>query len=332
MERHEIKHSINRYLDNLYEADEIDQLQAIIRSEIDSGYLDERIKELWIECLDESYVEEYDKRELKKEARLLIERIEQFRPRKKRTLMKKWISIAAALLILFATSLTYYIIRDQNPAEEEITYLELEVPYGERKELLLADGSRVILNAGTLIRYPEKFPDHERNIFLDGEAFFAVQSDRNQPFIVSTANMTIKVLGTEFNVKTYGEDELASVAVQKGKVRVETEDMSSQLIAGDHITLNNRTKDYQKKKVDAANITYWVKGGLAFYNAPITDVVKELTRIYNCKIHFEEGQTFMNLIEGEHDNKSIESVLKSIEYTSGIKFRKEGKDYILYKE
>lgn len=331
-EAHHIKNRINRYLDNLYGADEIEQLQEIIRLELDSGYLDERMKEIWLECLSSTKNKEMDKEQLKKEARRLIERIEQSPFTKRRKVYAKWIGIAASLLLLITLSIGVYLMNGRKGTAGDISYLEIQVPYGKKKELLLADGSRIILNAGSLFRYPDHFAGEEREVYLDGEAFFSVESNPKQPFIVVTRNMTIEVLGTEFNVKTYGEDELASVSVKKGKVQVNTEEMSSRLSIGDHITLNNVTKDFRKKKVEANSITHWITGGLAFHETPIADVAKELTRIYNCKIYFEDGQIFTNLIKGEHDNKSIESVLKSIEYTSGIKFRKEQGNYILYKE
>ena len=69
----------------------------------------------------------------------------------------------------------------------------------------------------------------------------------------------------------------------------------------------------------------WMKGGLRFYSTPIRDVAKELERVYNCRITFASGQDFNNLITGEHDNKSLEAVLKSIEFISGdIKYKKRG--------
>ena len=330
-DKHHINKDINRYLDDLYGADEIDKLQDIIRSEVDSANLDARIKDVWDESLEQkSTAVPDDKEKLRKEAFLLLKKTEV--PVSKQWKISKWMSIAASLLLMITIGwAVYYNMPDSDTGQTTATFLEIKVPYGDKKEILLSDGSRVILNAGTTMRYPQKFTGIEREVYLDGEAFFNVVSNVKQPFIVTSDNVSVKVLGTEFNVKSYGEDELASVSVKSGKVQVETEEISSRLTSGDQITLNNFTKDYQKKKIELKGITYWVQGGLAFYETPIADVAKELTRIYNRNIRFEEGQSFNNLIVGEHDNKSIESVLKSIEYTSGIKFRKEGEDYILYK-
>ena len=328
-EKHDI---INRYLDNMYGADEIEQMQQLIRSEVGSEYLDERMREFWIECLDSATTGKQDKESLRREALRLIERTKQSRTKQKKWRIPAWTKVAASVLFLVATSLTVYFVADDRFMNTDVVYHELKVPFGQKEEITLADGSRVVLNAGSIFRYPERFTQEERNVYLDGEALFSVTSNIKQPFIVTSTNMAIKVLGTEFNVRTYGEDELAAVSVKSGKVQVMTEEMTTRLTSGDHITLNNRTKDFQKNKVELKSISYWVKGGLAFHETPIRDVAKELTRIYNHKIHFEKGQSFNNLIIGEHDNKSLEAVLKSIEYTSGIKFRKEGDDYILYKE
>ena len=75
----------------------------------------------------------------------------------------------------------------------------------------------------------------------------------------------------------------------------------------------------------------WRKGSLRFSSTPVRDVAKELERMYNCRITFAEGQEFNNLISGEHDNKNLEAVLQSSEYTSGILYKKEGNQVLLYK-
>lgn len=78
-------------------------------------------------------------------------------------------------------------------------------------------------------------------------------------------------------------------------------------------------------------LPYGSKGGLRFSSTPVRDVAKELERMYNCRITFAEGQEFNNLISGEHENKSLEAVLQSMEYTSGIRYRKEGNHIFLFK-
>ncbi len=325
---------INRYLDNFYATEEVHRLRELIRSEIGSESLDARMKELWIECLASREEPLYKEELLKREAeRLLEERVgKAVTPKKRQWKLRLWSRVAASLLLLIVASWTvYYAAKDRHLSTTELTYQEVHVPYGEKKELLLPDGTTVLLNAGSHFSYPDKFMGEERQVKLNGEGFFSVAKDKSHPFVVSSRDLDIKVLGTVFNVKTYEEDELVSVAVRSGKVQVDTDGISSRLTSGEQITLNHRTKDYQKKTVEANSISSWRKGGLFFNETPIADVVRELNRIYNCKVRFEEGQNFNNLIVGEHDNKSIESVLKSIEYTSGIKCRKEGSEYILYK-
>ena len=84
---------------------------------------------------------------------------------------------------------------------------------------------------------------------------------------------------------------------------------------------------------EEGGVAVWIKGSLRFNSTPIRDVAKELERVYNCRITFAPGQDFNNLITGEHDNKSLEAVLKSIEFISGdIKYKKEGINVLLYKE
>jgi len=325
----QVRERINQYFDDLYTADEIDQLLDLIRAELHSDYLDRRLKEVWVESLTRNEDPVYTKEQLRKEAHKLLDQLNAGKP--KVVSWIKWASVAAVFLVLLVSSLTVYYLSKDSIRNNVLVYKTENVPYGEKKEILLADGSRVVLNSGSVLRYPDSFNDRERKVYLDGEAFFSITQKKDAPFIVGSEKLAVKVLGTEFNMKAYKHDQQSSVSVKNGKVQVETEEMSSKLVAGDHITLDNYSKDYQKRKIELKSISVWIKGGLTFYETPIEDVVKELTRIYNRTIRFEEGQTFNNFINGEHDNKSIESVLKSIEYTSGIKCRKEKDEFVLYK-
>lgn len=324
-EKNDIQKKIDRYLDGLYIREEVDILKKELQSKENIEYLDVCSEKLWEESLASYNRTGEEDQKNKQEAKLLIRRIQ-----KKTFSIRPLLNIAACLVMVAILGWGIFYSGSFRPDNNELI-TELYVSYGEKKEIKLSDGSTVILNSGTRIKYPAQFKGKERRVELSGEAFFSIAKDAEHPFIVTTNDLSVKVLGTEFNMKVYDLDERAAVSVKSGKVEVETEDAISRLIAGEQIQVNTITKDYQKGREDFNNISSWIKGGLFFNEAPIGDVVKELERIYNCPIRFEDGQSFDNLIVGEHDNKSIESVFESIEYTTGIKYRKEGKEFVLYK-
>ena len=115
---------------------------------------------------------------------------------------QKFARVAAVIVPLFllAGGMFYYL----SPRNEMI---EVSVAYGEQKRLILPDSSEVWLNAGSSILYPETFAKNKRQVILNGEAYFSVKKDTVSPFIVETSQLSVKVLGTRFNVKAYPNDE-----------------------------------------------------------------------------------------------------------------------------
>ena len=213
---------------------------------------------------------------------------------------------------------------------QSIYYLEVATAYGEMKELCMPDGTKVVLNSSSSISYPESFEMKERRVKLEGEGFFQVHRDESMPFIVSTNCFEVKVLGTSFNVKSYSTDNIVSVEVESGKVQVDMPEAMIRLQAHESITINTMTGDYLKEG-NIENEAQWRNGTLRFNRTPIHDVAKELERMYGCRIRFAEGEEFNNCISGEHDNRSLKSVLATIELTTGLKYKIEGDDVLIYK-
>ncbi|MPN14980.1 hypothetical protein SDC9_162309 [bioreactor metagenome] len=234
-------------------------------------------------------------------------------------------SIAAAIAVIFSLFRLY-----EDVSRQDIYYECIETTYGERKDITLPDGSMVILNSCSRLRYPTKFTQQTREVRLQGEAFFDVAKDPDRQFVVSAGQFCVKVLGTAFNIKSYDMDEITSVKVDRGKVQIEMPEATMRLSAQERVEVNS-LRGTIKKRQDLYETAGWRKGCLYFDATPIQDVARELEREYNCSIVFQEGQEFDNLISGEHDNQSLESVLQSLEYISGIKYKKNNRHILLYK-
>lgn len=215
--------------------------------------------------------------------------------------------------------------------QSNITYIEVMAADKERKEIILPDGSTVVLNARSSLRYPNKFIADNRMIEIKGEAFFQVSKDKDHPFIVRTDEGDVKVLGTSFDVKAYKEDKLFSVSVKTGKVEVKMKESLMRLLPNECLIYNKENGEMTKRKDNAEKVTSWIQGGLYFNNTPIQSIVLELERMYGCKIELDSNCVFDETLFGEHDNQSLEAVLKSIEYSTGIKNKKENERIVLYK-
>jgi len=317
---------IRRFLENFYTKEDTEQFFRDIRDRENDTLIDNIIWQLEEECglLENPDTINYE--QYKQEAKELLNRLEK---RKKMRLRQIAVYIATMASVLFLAVYIYHYVKTTETSS--VLYSEAVTSYGEKRRLMFSDSTRVVLNSRTNIAYPDNFGKNERRIRLSGEAYFDVNRDKT-PFIIETGRFDIQVLGTAFNVKAYDEDEIVSVAVNEGRVQVSMPEATLVLKPKEKITLNTRTGEIMKEIVrNNAHSSAWIQGWLCFDRTPIRDIARELERIYGCRIVFKEGDEFNNLISGEHDNRSLESVLQSIEYTSGIKYMKKDNEVLFYK-
>ena len=312
---------LQRYWDNLYTTEDVQHLSTL-PSDIDDD-------KLWQESLDSALdSDDKEKEQHKAEARQLLDHLRKSKvnPKNKHRQLQKLLSVAALVCFVFGSIYLWNYWR-----KTSVLYLEIATSVNERQDIVLPDGTRLTLNACSRVRYPEQFTNETRNVELEGEGFFKVAHDETHPFIVKTSRMEVQVLGTQFNMKSYSTDEIISVEVEEGKVQVSLPEIITRLKAGDQLVYNTSSNLFTKQHIKH-DIACWRNGYLYFDKTPITDVAKMLERLYGCHIRFAPHQEFNNLVSGEHDNQSLESVLQSIEYTSGIHYVKEKKGFLLYKD
>lgn len=318
------KNLYRRYVDDLYTTEDARQLLDSLPNSDDHEILNELSSDIWEEAATQQPLTDLEREHYKREARQLLKRIEH----KKRTWLRRIavVAVSTAAIVCLALGGMHYL---KHLNERQIIYMEAATSYGERKQILLPDGTQLTLNSCSHVRYPNNFIGEERKIELEGEGYFQVHRNEKQPFIVSTRRFDVRVLGTCFDIKSYSSDEVVSVEVESGKVQVDLPEAMMRLKGKEQVLINTISGEYSKRREDRP-VAIWKKGGLRFNSTPIRDVAKELERVYNCRITFADGQ-FNNLISGEHDNKSLEAVLQSIEYTSGIRYKKEGNRILLHK-
>ncbi|WP_170063242.1 FecR family protein [Polaribacter porphyrae] len=178
-----------------------------------------------------------------------------------------------------------------NTETQEIVYNKLTVPYGKRFKLELSDGSQVALNSGTSIRYPVKFIEGKnRQVYITGEAFFEVAKDKQHPFIVNAQDLNVQVLGTQFNVAAYPEDNSTEVVLVEGSVGMYnknkkfSKNTTTVLNPGVMGTYKKINKETTTQEVNTSIYTSWVKGNVVFRNATFNNISTKLERLYNVTI------------------------------------------------
>ena len=239
-------------------------------------------------------------------------------------------NIAAALLVpvLIAGAI---LVSRKNPSP---SLCELSVPAGQNDSLTLPDGSRIWLNAGSSLVYPESFSGGVRQVFLSGEGYFSVAKDVKHPFILKAGNMSVEVLGTEFNVSSYRDMQSSSVALIEGSVRmrVEHDGMISESLMkpGEKICYDKATGRLTRDNVYAEASCAWRKGGFCFSNQPLSDIVAQFERVFSVRIEVVSEEMLktcfsMAFVNGE----SLDSMLKAIADIGKMQFVRKNDTYII---
>lgn len=185
--------------------------------------------------------------------------------------------------------------------EEGKTVLNtLYVPYGKRTKMILADGTQVYLNSGSTLVYPSSFDGVQREVYLEGEAYFYVQKEEgSRRFVVQTAYKAVEVLGTQFNVLAE-EGEMFEAVLVTGKIALESESGQVILEPNQYYGYSPKTGNEQVKEVDVSDYVSWINGKLKFSKEPLSKVLHKVEKIYNVKV---------TLLYPEYDNYKVSGSL-----------------------
>ena len=209
-----------------------------------------------------------------------------------------------------------------NFKNEKIASNFLTIPRGGQFSLNLEDGTKVLLNSDSKIKYPVKFiKGKKRQVeLLYGEAFFDVSSSQNNngsEFIVSTKTQKINVLGTKFNIKAYSEDDIITTTLVEGKVKVENGENQILLFPNQQSKVDSNSPVINVSDVDVSQQISWINGLFSFNDTSLEDIMHALSRWYDLEFIFksanQKGFIFSGILER---TKSIEDILFIIEKTS----------------
>ena len=211
---------------------------------------------------------------------------------------------------------------------DKLIYNELTIPYGKRFDLILSDGTKIKLNAGSYIKYPVRFlKGKNRRVTVKGEAFFDVTTDKQHPFIVNLNEIEVQVLGTQFNISFYPEDKNISTVLIEGSVALYTEKTTqkTKLSPGQKASWDKTKKVININEVDTQVHTAWKDGVLLFKNISFSDIRKKLQRHFNVSIQnefiqldnqiytasFSSDESIENILEYFNEDTPFESRIKN---------------------
>jgi ferric-dicitrate binding protein FerR (iron transport regulator) len=230
--------------------------------------------------------------------------------------------IAAILIIpLFLSSLLLFF--SGNPLRnDQVAVVERQVytKPGTITQFELPDGSKVWLNDGTTLKYPEKFTGNERRLFVDGEAYFEVKTDPKHPFIVENPMMNTLVTGTSFNINAYSNDKYFEITLVEGKVQLEKNNQQFDLKPGEQIRFDVAKTQINRKNVNPAIYASWINGRLILEDEPLGVAVKKLGRWYNVDFIIADNELFALLLTATFQDEKLEQTLQNIVFALPVKF------------
>jgi len=247
-------------------------------------------------------------------------------------LNKLWNSLGRIAAILFIPLLLGNILWITVGPKEDLSapgpvYSEVFATFGTRTALKLIDGSLVWLNSGSSLKYPDKFTGNQREVTLNGEAYFEVTSNPDIPFIVKTSDLTVKATGTKFNVMSYISDSKSEITLVTGKVFVSESDKNgsvkpiSELSPNQHMVFNGNTKSFSINDEDTYKYYAWKDGKLIFRNEPLSDVVKKISQVFNVDIELQGKELQDYRYRATFEDESLSEILKLLKISSPICYR-----------
>ena len=294
--------------------------------------------------------------EIKQNDILETERLKLARKAKVRKIVLIGSSMAAVFIIAFFLGNLYSLFNKDVSSEPvvSVNYNEIKAPFGARSEIKLADGTQVMLNAGSTIKYSSDFNSNNRDLILDGEAYFKVAKNIDLPLIVNAGNINIKATGTEFNVKAYSDEGIIETTLIEGKVEISQKGDNDEgkmleltpnqkaiyVKEFDRITLG-KIKEIEplavkpakvatdkllvSLKVDVDQVTAWTQNKLIIRGENLESLCVKLQRKYNVTFVFGNEEIKKYRFSGVLLDETLEQVLNVIKLTAPIDYLLDGK-------
>lgn len=325
----------------------VSAVEKWLKKDIDHLVYFNKIKNVWLELSD---VEKLNSSAIDSDWNKVLVQIKQ-QPintqYQKIWFLKIW-NRAAAVIIFIVSIAAAYLVGNYLPSSNAYVYEkpifnEIIVPLGQKSQLVLGDGSKVWINAGSKLKFPSRFGGKVREVWLDGEAFFEVAKNRTIPFCVHTSDLNIKVHGTSFNVKAYNSEGTIETILVEGLVSiVNTKSGDSKevflkpnrkaiFIKNDDVKVSEQIsrniiehlkprKIFISEPFKVESMVSWKDGKIVFDNETFEEIAKKLERRYDVIIKIESEEIKANRLTGSFKNISVEQAINGLQLLANFNF------------
>lgn len=208
---------------------------------------------------------------------------------------------------------------------QDVTMATVATPNGGQYRITLPDGTKVVLNASSSITYPTKFNGKDRHVKLEGEAYFEVAKNMEQPFLVESGTQTITVLGTHFNVQAY-PNERTETTLAEGSIKLNSaKDNSNPIVLKPDQQASLQNGGFTIRQVDAAEYTAWTQNTFVFNELPLSEIIKQLERWYDVEITYPPQIGTEKFYAELPRDRKLSEILKAIGQFNKLKFKIEGR-------
>jgi len=327
MNSEDIQHIIQDYFDGITPKSYENRIRQWLGSKANSAEKDSVLKEIW------DHIEVEDTNTQKALAKFQSNRREYEWKRRHCEVAKKilkWAAVLALPVLCVAFTWLY-----SGKYYERKQLVEFHVPEGKIDSLMLSDGTKMIVNSGTTVLYPQQFNKHtgSRDVFLMGEAHFNVAKDKKHPFIVHSGKLNIQVLGTHFNVKAYTNEKLITTTLEEGKVKLFDDNYTEMMRPNEQIVYSREDGRMSKNVVSVGDFNEWTSGNLTFNDESLSKVLTEIGLRYDVKFvvsaSVDRHQKFTMNFKRDETIHDVLNVLTRL--TNNLKYHKQGKTIRLYK-
>lgn len=257
-----------------------------------------------------------------------------------------WYRIAAVIAFCICSFAAYhFFIPDNSIGGNDITeWKVLQTPSRDKSKIILEDGTQVNLNSKTQLKYPASFSGKNREVHLNGEAFFDVKKDPEHPFIIHMKHMSIRVLGTAFDVKVYEDDSFIETTLVRGLIQITLNNKPAEKIMlkpNQKFTLADKNSvnytivplTYYNSKDSSNNSimeTSWLNDRLVFKNQTFISIARDAERKYGVEIRFNDEKKKDYTFTGKFEKESIDELLNALRYIENFSYKKEGNIIYIY--
>lgn len=276
---------------------------------------------LFREWEDEWTVSHIDDADTQNAWETLLGRISAEKEKSKATVNWRSLLFRAAMLLIVVGSVAYAVM-----ARQKEQYYICKAPDGNKTEIILPDSTHVWLNAGSSLKYSSRFNDDNRNVSLEGEAYFEVTHHDNKKFTVKTDNYDVVVKGTKFDVASYQSDPVSMVSLVKGSVELAYEKGIIDMKPGERVVLDKNTGEFTKEKY-TDDSRAWIDNRTELDNISLIDLARVLSRQYDVKIHVQSARLANTHFAVSLRNKeTIMDVLDALQMIEPMKITRNKRD------